>query len=80
MADLTIPEGLWDAEAIPEGIVSNWFYADGAAVTRGTVVAEIMVEKTTFEIAAPADGVLTRSVAKDGVIRPGTVIGTIDGG
>ena len=80
MTDIVVPQGLWDAEVTPEGIVSNWFYADGAQVAKGQVVAEIMVEKSTFDIEAPADGTLTRSVAKDGVIRPGSVIGTVNAG
>ena len=80
MADIVVPEGLWDATLNPEGIVSNWFYADGTTVSKGDVVAEIMVEKSTFDLEAPADGVLTRNIAKDGVVRPGTVIGSVDGG
>ena len=80
MTDIVIPTGLWDAEVTPEGIVSNWFYADGTKVAKGDVVAEIMVEKSTFDIEAPADGVLTRGVAKDGVIRPGSVIGHVNAG
>jgi len=80
MADIVIPEGLWDAGVTPEGVVSNWFYADGATVSKGDVVAEIMVEKSTFDIEAPTDGVLRRTIAKDGVIRPGSVIGAVDAG
>lgn len=80
MTDIVVPEGLWDAGVNPEGIVANWFYADGAQVSAGDVVAEIMVEKSTFEIEAPAAGVLRHTLAKDGVVRAGTVIGTVDGG
>lgn len=80
MTDIVIPTGLWDAEVTPEGIVSNWFYANGASVSKGDVVAEIMVEKSTFDIEAPADGVLTRMIAKDGIVHPGSVIGTLHAG
>lgn len=38
-----------------------------------------MVEKTSFDIAAPADGLLHIVVAKDGVVKPGVVTGTVVG-
>lgn len=78
MADIAVPEGLWDTSKTPEGIVANWFYRDGSMVDAGAKIAELMVEKTIFDIAAPAAGELRIVVAKDGVVRPGTVIGRID--
>ncbi len=78
MAEVAIPEGLWDTTKTPEGIVANWFYTDGSKVAAGATIAEIMVEKATYEIAAPAAGELHIAVPKDGVIRPGTVIARID--
>lgn len=80
MSDIRVPDGLWDTDKNPEGIIANWFYADGATISKGSVVAELMVEKSTYEIEAPADGVLTRTIAKDGVVQPGSVIGTVDAG
>jgi len=79
-AEITIASDLWDAAATPEGIVANWFFQEGASVTKGATVAELMVEKTSFDIVAPADGRLHILVRKDGVVKPGTVIGIIDGG
>lgn len=78
--EIALPPDLWDATANPEGIVANWFFAEGARVDKGATVAEIMVEKTTFDIAAPADGRLSIIIGKDGVVRPGAVIGTVDVG
>jgi len=78
MADIRIPDGLWDVSETAEGVVANWLYRDGSEVAAGDAVAEIMVEKATMEIAAPAAGRLTITVPKDGVVRPGTVIGRID--
>lgn len=78
MADIAVPEDLWDAQKTPEGIVANWFFRDGATVPAGATVAELMVEKSTFEISAPGAGQLRVLVPKDGVVRPGTVIGRID--
>jgi pyruvate/2-oxoglutarate dehydrogenase complex dihydrolipoamide acyltransferase (E2) component len=79
MADVAVPDGLWDATKTPEGVVANWFFRDGSKVEAGAAIAEIMVEKTNYEIAAPQSGTLHIVVPKDGVIRPGTVIGRIDG-
>lgn len=79
-ADIAIAPDLWDAATNPEGIVANWFYQEGAEVAKGTTVAEIMVEKTSFDIVAPAGGRLHIVVGKDGVVKPGTVIGTLDAG
>lgn len=78
MADIKIPDDLWNADETPEGVVANWLYRDGSEVAAGDTVAEIMVEKATMEIASPAAGRLTITVPKDGVVRPGTVIGRID--
>jgi pyruvate/2-oxoglutarate dehydrogenase complex dihydrolipoamide acyltransferase (E2) component len=78
MSDIVVPKDLWDTAKTPEGIVANWFYADGGNVPEGATVAELMVEKSTFEIAAPNAGRLHIAVGKDGVVIPGTVIGRID--
>lgn len=80
VTEIALPPDLWDADASPEGIVANWFFTEGASVGKGVTVAEIMVEKTSFDIAAPADGRLHIVVGKDGVVKPGAVIGTVDGG
>jgi pyruvate/2-oxoglutarate dehydrogenase complex dihydrolipoamide acyltransferase (E2) component len=80
VADVAVPDGLWDTQKIPEGIVANWFLRDGSAVKAGATIAELMVEKTTYEIAAPTAGRLHILIPKDGVVRPGTVIGRIEEG
>lgn len=77
--NIAVPAELWDTSKTPEGIVGNWFYRDGSMVEAGAKIAELMVEKTVFDIAAPAAGQLRILVPKDGVVRPGTMIGRIDG-
>jgi len=49
-------------------------------VSEGATVAELMVEKSSFDVAAPAAGTLRIAVPKDGTVRPGTVIGRIESG
>jgi pyruvate/2-oxoglutarate dehydrogenase complex dihydrolipoamide acyltransferase (E2) component len=78
MADIAIPKDLWDVGKTPEGIVANWFFTEGGSVAEGATVAEIMVEKSTFDIIAPSAGRLHITVPKDGVVKPGAVIGHID--
>ncbi|WP_366555153.1 biotin/lipoyl-containing protein [Aquibaculum sediminis] len=80
MTDIAVPEDLWDANKIPEGIVANWFYSDGAEVPQGATVAELMVEKSSFDITAPATGTLRIVVPKDGTVRPGSVIARLESG
>ena len=67
MLDIAVPEGLWDTSKTPEGVVANWFYRDGSTVEAGAKIAELMVEKTVFDIAAPAAGELAA------LLRPGEV-------
>ena len=80
VVDIAVPEQLWDTTKVPEGIVANWFIRDGNAVEAGATIAELMVEKTTYEISAPASGRLRILVPKDGVVRPGSIVGRIEEG
>lgn len=73
-----IPDDLWDTEVVPEGVVSNWLYEEGAAVEEGTVVAVIMAEKTEYDIEAPTAGKLHIVIGADVPVTPGTVIAEIE--
>ncbi|MEZ5707937.1 MAG: lipoyl domain-containing protein [Blastomonas sp.] len=75
MTDITIPDGLWEDGA--EAALSTWFYADGDHVAAGAVVAEIMVEKTSYEIQSPAGGTLHIAIAEEQMVAPGQCIGRI---
>lgn len=76
--EVRIPDDLWDTAIVPEGVVSNWLYDEGAAVEQGTVVAHIMAEKTEYDIEAPASGTLHIIAATDVAVTPGTVIAEIE--
>ncbi len=73
--DIVIPSDLWEEDS--ETVITNWFLSDGADVTKGTLVAEIMTEKVQFEILAPADGTLKILAQVDDVVAKGAVIGSI---
>lgn len=74
--DITIPLDLWEEDN--EAVITNWLAADGAAVRKGALLAEVMVEKTQYEIEAPADGVLKIAMRVDDIVRKGDRIGTIE--
>jgi len=80
VADVRVPEGLWDVAKIPEGVVANWFFGDGSRIEEGATLAEVVAEKSSFDITAPAAGTLRIVVPKDGVVTPGSVIGRIEDG
>lgn len=75
MSDIVVPQGQWEADQ--EAALANWLYGEGETVQQGVTVAEIMVEKTSFEIPAPASGTLTITIAEDEIVVPGQVVGSI---
>jgi pyruvate/2-oxoglutarate dehydrogenase complex dihydrolipoamide acyltransferase (E2) component len=66
---------LWDPEL--EGAVSAWLFGDGDLVRSGDLIAEVMMEKSTYEITAPAAGRLQIMIAAEVPFKPGTTIATI---
>jgi len=44
-----------------EGVLTNWLRPEGARVEAGEPILEITTEKVTFEVPAPAAGVLHRA-------------------
>ncbi len=75
---VTIPD-VWGEDKDQEGTLVNWFYQEGSRVEAGEVLAEGMVEKVTFEITAPASGILVRILAPENTpIRPGTVVAELE--
>jgi pyruvate/2-oxoglutarate dehydrogenase complex dihydrolipoamide acyltransferase (E2) component len=75
MTDVVIPADIWTDNS--EGAISAWLYAEGDVVEAGVVIAEVMNEKTTFEIDAPASGRLSILVPADVSVRPGQLIAQI---
>lgn len=77
MIEVRIPDGLWDISVVAEGVVSTWFFDEGAEVEAGSVVAVIMVEKSEYDIEAPASGKLHITIPPDAPVTPGSVIAEI---
>lgn len=74
-SDIVIASDLWEGDE--QAVVTNWFVSDGAAVTQGMLLAEIMVAKIQHEVRAPSNGTLTIIINVDDIISKGDVIGRI---
>jgi pyruvate/2-oxoglutarate dehydrogenase complex dihydrolipoamide acyltransferase (E2) component len=77
MTELYVPDGLWDGDD-KSGSIVVWLYKDGASVNQGDTVAELMVEKVTFEIEAPATGTLRIHVEPEVPVVKGALLATIE--
>lgn len=61
-----------------EGVIAEWFVADGATVNEGDPLYSIEADKSTNEVESPASGTL-RIVAEVGeTYEVGTLLGYID--
>lgn len=71
--EITIPA--WEDTTIEEAALANLFVSEGASVRQGQVIGELMVEKATVELAAPADGVIQQVKLRRGdVVKPGMLL------
>jgi len=76
VTDICVPLDLWEDDS--EGVLATWFFADGERVSAGDIVAEVMVDKASFEITAPEDGTLTPLVGVDDPVQLGGRIARVD--
>jgi 2-oxoglutarate dehydrogenase E2 component (dihydrolipoamide succinyltransferase) len=73
--EVKLANDIWDDDL--EGVIVTWLYQDGAQVTKGEVICELMVEKSQFDFLAPVTGQLTIRVEADGIVTPGAHIADI---
>jgi len=71
-----IPADLWD-EDDKTGSIVLWLYADGASVKEGDLIAEVLVEKVTLELTAPASGTLKILVEPEIAVNKGDTVAEI---
>lgn len=76
MSAITVPTDLWDDDS--PGVITTWLFEDGDQVTEGAIVAEVMNEKVTFDIAAPAAGTLVIEAAAESEVLQGGTIGKVE--
>lgn len=74
---LIIPQDLWD-EDDATGSTMIWLVDDGAQVSKGELIAEVLVEKLTMELEAPAAGTLRIQVEPESVVNKGDTVGIIE--
>ena len=74
---VAVPEDLWEPHGDEEAVLVGWLRQDGEAVAEGAVIAEIMVDKVTIDVAAPAAGRLAIVKPVDARVQLGDVIAKI---
>jgi pyruvate/2-oxoglutarate dehydrogenase complex dihydrolipoamide acyltransferase (E2) component len=77
MTDILFPR-LSQEQPDAEGALATWFVADGDHVAKGQLVAEVMVDKVSGEVTAPADGRIHLLVAEEQTARQGEAIAQLD--
>lgn len=75
--EVRVPLDLW-AQDDQTGSIVVWLYADGAQVREGQLIAEILVEKTTLELEAPATGTLRIRMEPEVVLEKGDLVAIIE--
>jgi pyruvate/2-oxoglutarate dehydrogenase complex dihydrolipoamide acyltransferase (E2) component len=61
-----------------EGVLATWFVNDGDQVASGQLLGEVMVDKASGDVLAPAAGRVRLLVAEEQAARQGTVIATVE--
>jgi 2-oxoglutarate dehydrogenase E2 component (dihydrolipoamide succinyltransferase) len=68
-------------ESVTEATIGKWFKQQGDVVAADEPLVELETEKVTIEVPAPAAGILSEIVAKDGeTVAIGALLGQIDQG
>ncbi len=75
--EVIVPADLWDEDE-QTGSIVLWLYSDGASVKEGDLIAELLVEKVTLELEAPASGTLRIKVEPEVVVNKGDLVATIE--
>jgi len=77
MADVLFPQ-LSKEEPTAEGVLATWFVRDGDEVASGQPLGEVMVDKVSGDVVAPAAGHVHLLVAEEQTARQGDVIAQVD--
>ena len=67
-----------DVEAEADIEIFAWSVADGAAVKKGDKMVEVMVGKTSIEVAVPADGTISIAVEEGEIVSGDDVVAEIN--
>ncbi len=69
---------LSEREPGAEGVLATWFVSDGDQVSSGQLLGEVMVEKVSGEVLAPAAGRVHLLVSEGETAHQGEVIAQVD--
>ena len=75
--DIVIPSV---GESVTSGVLAKWNVADGGAVAKDDIVAELETDKVTLEIRAPEGGVLRHAAAAGATVDVGATVGKVEVG
>ncbi|HOZ26376.1 MAG TPA: 2-oxo acid dehydrogenase subunit E2, partial [Hyphomonadaceae bacterium] len=68
-------------ESVTEGTLANWLVKPGQAVKQDDPIAEIETDKVAIEVPAPASGVITEHLVKEGeTVQIGKIIAKLQEG
>src|SRR6185436_4185241 len=68
-------------ESVTEGTLANWLVKPGQAVKQDDPIAEIETDKVAVEVPAPAAGVITEQLVREGeTVQIGKVIARLTPG
>jgi pyruvate/2-oxoglutarate dehydrogenase complex dihydrolipoamide acyltransferase (E2) component len=76
MTDIHFPR-LSQEQPDAEGALATWFVADGDHVAKGQLIAEVMVDKVSGEVTAPAAGQIHLLIAEEQTARQGDTIAQV---
>jgi pyruvate/2-oxoglutarate dehydrogenase complex dihydrolipoamide acyltransferase (E2) component len=77
VTDVRFPQ-LSQEQPDAEGVLATWFVSDGDQVAGGQLLGEVMVEKVSGDVVAPAAGRVHLLVAEDQATRQGAVIAQVE--
>ena len=60
-----------------EGVVEEWYIADGATVDEGELLYRLETEKVNLDVDAEASGIVKHVVGEGVTMKPGDVVGYI---
>ena len=72
---IIVPMDLWEEDE--EAVLTAWLVDNGSEVTTGQLVAEVMLEKTQYEIFSSCDGIISTVINEDDVISKGSILAEV---
>lgn len=65
MTDVVLADEVWEGvEPNTEALVDEWLVKEGERVAAGQPLVKVVLVKTNFEVAAPANGIVERILVK----------------